>query len=378
MDDHAGPVNHVAISSDGTKAISASDDKNVILWDLTADPPTAVPLNGHSGPVNHVAISNDGTKAISVSDDTNLILWDLTANPPTPTTLDDHTGAVNHVAISSDGKLAVSASDDRTLRVWDLTQPALVKTLNGHLDAVNHVALNVDGSSAVSASDDGTIRIWDLSVSQPRGVSLTGHNGAVRQVAVGPKMLPILSASMDSFLGSFPTNLDFYLHVWQREVTHTEDRELIEQAVEVDTATRVQTAWRVEWLPEGSEPLETKDTGARLSTDPTSATFSQNRLYRVEVHQGGIPADAAGSKGATFKYALDNGSFTTPVKDISRVNEGGADDENKLTITIDRLRSVEQMRYEGTFELIDDHVEFSGSTPKPPHRSREGSGGERA
>ena len=115
IDGHSNAVNHVAISNDGSKAISASDDTNLILWDLTVNPPTTVPLNDHVGPVNHVAISIDGTKAISASDDTNLILWDLTANPPTPTTLDDH--ARSRQSTSQSTTMAPKQSPRRTTRM---------------------------------------------------------------------------------------------------------------------------------------------------------------------------------------------------------------------------------------------------------------------
>ena len=36
-----------------------------------------------------------------------------------------------------------------------------------------------------------------------------------------------------------------YLDVWRREVTHLQDPQLIEPAVNVDTTTRYQTAWQV-------------------------------------------------------------------------------------------------------------------------------------
>ena len=40
-----------------------------------------------------------------------------------------------------------------------------------------------------------------------------------------------------------------YLDVWQREVTHLEEPGIVENAVGVDTTTRVQTVWQVRVLP---------------------------------------------------------------------------------------------------------------------------------
>ncbi len=40
-----------------------------------------------------------------------------------------------------------------------------------------------------------------------------------------------------------------YLDVWEREVTYVEDPNLVENAVGVDTTSRLQTAWQVRVLP---------------------------------------------------------------------------------------------------------------------------------
>src|SRR5262249_30398549 len=46
-----------------------------------------------------------------------------------------------------------------------------------------------------------------------------------------------------------------YLDVWQREVTYLEDADLIEKAIAVDTATRMQSAWQVRLL-EGTGSMD--------------------------------------------------------------------------------------------------------------------------
>ena len=67
----------------------------------------------------------DGRRAVSASEDETLKVWDL------------EQGALLHpgrpwrsrsaaVAVTPDGRRAVSASDDQTLKVWDLEQGALL------------------------------------------------------------------------------------------------------------------------------------------------------------------------------------------------------------------------------------------------------------
>jgi WD40 repeat protein len=66
-----------------------------------------------------VEVTPDGRRAVSASADRTLRLWDLETGQ-TLRTLEGHTSRVTVVAVMPDGRRAVSRSDDRTLRVWDL------------------------------------------------------------------------------------------------------------------------------------------------------------------------------------------------------------------------------------------------------------------
>jgi WD40 repeat protein len=122
-------VNSVVFSPDGHIMATASDDKTIILWDIT-DPtrPTqqGPPLPGHTYPVNSyaplVAFSPDGHIMATASDDKTIILWDIT-DPTRPTQqgppLPGH--SVNSVAFSPDGHTLATAGVDNTIILWDIT-----------------------------------------------------------------------------------------------------------------------------------------------------------------------------------------------------------------------------------------------------------------
>ena len=78
-----------------------------------------------------VAVTADGQRAVSASDDNTLKVWDLASGAELHT-LSGHTDAVNAVAVTADGQRAVSASCDNTLKVWDLASGAELHTLSGH------------------------------------------------------------------------------------------------------------------------------------------------------------------------------------------------------------------------------------------------------
>jgi len=200
---HSREVLAVAIAPDGKRAVSASDDNTLKLWDLEQGRELAT-LSGHSSVVTAVAISPDGKRAVSASFDQTLKLWDLETMTELAT-LSGHSREVTAVAISPDGKRAVSGSGslfgsgDKTLKLWDLEQGRELATLSGHSYSVNAVAIAPDGKRAVSASDDKTLKLWDLEQGRELA-TLSGHSNWVRAVAIAPDGKRAVSASWDQTL----------------------------------------------------------------------------------------------------------------------------------------------------------------------------------
>ena len=73
----------------------------------------------------------DGRRAVSASDDKTLKVWELESGRELRT-LAGHIGLVYGVAVSGDGRRAVSASEDKTLKVWDVESGRELRTLAGH------------------------------------------------------------------------------------------------------------------------------------------------------------------------------------------------------------------------------------------------------
>jgi len=197
LEGHSLPVSGVAVTPDGKRAVSASWDQTLKVWDLETGC-ALHRLEGHSASVLGVAVTADGKRAVSASGDDTLKVWDLETGRVLRT-LEGHSDSVSGVAVTSDGKRAVSASEDKTLKVWDLATGRVLHTLRDHSAPVEGVAVTADGRRAVSASADHTLKVWDLETGCALR-TLEGHSAFVYGVAVTPDGKRAVSASRDQTL----------------------------------------------------------------------------------------------------------------------------------------------------------------------------------
>ena len=152
---HGGPVRALAVSPDGTRAISGSFDQSAMLWSVNDGAASAV-LRFHDGAVNAVAAISNTTFATG-GEDGRIALWALGILQPVRV-FAEHSGPIASLAVSSDGRRLASASWDGTARVRPVAGGA-ARLLEGHAGNVNAVAFLPDGR-LVSAGYDLTLRIW--------------------------------------------------------------------------------------------------------------------------------------------------------------------------------------------------------------------------
>ena len=72
---HEGSVASAAFSPDGTRIVTASNDKTARLWDAATGAPIGEAMK-HEGQVWSAAFSPDGTRIVTASDDNTARLWD--------------------------------------------------------------------------------------------------------------------------------------------------------------------------------------------------------------------------------------------------------------------------------------------------------------
>ena len=155
---HGGPVRALAISPDGSHAISGSFDTSAIRWSLARNVAEQV-MRFHDGAVNAVLWLKDG-RLVTAGADAHIAVW--TQGQPQPDMLlDGHAAPIVGLAVSPDGKLLASASWDHSVRLWPLDGGA-PRVFEGNSQNVNGVAFSPDGRALVSAGYDATLRIWTI------------------------------------------------------------------------------------------------------------------------------------------------------------------------------------------------------------------------
>jgi WD40 repeat protein len=166
---HRKTAKCVAISPDGSQALSASLDRTVRLWDLKTGREVRSQA-GHSEPVWSVAFSPDGMRGLSGSANGVVFLWPLetsflgslfTGNAKTRR-MAIHQKTVAGVAFSPDGDRCLSASYDETVKLCDLAAGSEIRCFKGHTNWVLSVAFSPDGRHALSGGADNTVRLWQV------------------------------------------------------------------------------------------------------------------------------------------------------------------------------------------------------------------------
>jgi hypothetical protein len=151
---HLASVKAIAVIAEGQRAISASSDYDLKIWDLKSGT-ELLTLEGHTQGIWAMAVTPNGQKAISTSQDKTLKVWDLEHGAELRTLwIGDLSKAV---AVTPDGHRAI-CSDGCDLKVWDLERGAELQTLEGHIESIQAVTVTPDGKQALSGSSDFTIK----------------------------------------------------------------------------------------------------------------------------------------------------------------------------------------------------------------------------
>ncbi|KAJ1491397.1 quinon protein alcohol dehydrogenase-like superfamily [Baffinella frigidus] len=187
---HGDDVTSVAVSPDGKRFASGSNDTLVKIWaaDSGAEGRT---LAGHTTEVSMVAFSSDGTRVFSGTREGVVKIWDTETGAEVLTLMGSQTTGV----FKTNGTHVVCGSDSGLVRIWSAETGAQVCTVTTHGGEVTSVDISPDGKRVVSATEDGLVTIWDTETGA--GVLTPGHKDFVISVAFSPDGKLVISGSFD-------------------------------------------------------------------------------------------------------------------------------------------------------------------------------------
>lgn len=161
---HTGKVLHGAVSPDGARLVTASDDRTARVWKADGGPVTV--LRGHEGSVYFAAFSPDGQRVVTASWDRTARVWSA-AGGRAETVLVDHDKPVLSAEFSRDGRRIVTASEDSSAKIWRSDGSGDIVTLYGHDGAVLHASFSPDDRRVVTGASDRTARVWEADFDNP-------------------------------------------------------------------------------------------------------------------------------------------------------------------------------------------------------------------
>ncbi len=188
-----GKVRAVALSPDGTRAVTAYSDGTARIWDTASWTPVQELEAGED--LLSASFGPDGRQIVAVSFDERVRIWDA-ASGGLVQELEGVDGRFVNASFSPDGSRIVTASFAGTAEVWDLASGELVQRLAGHQDEVSSASFDPSGSRVVTASSDKSARIWEVATGATVHV-LEGHVGRIRSASFSPDGSSIVTASED-------------------------------------------------------------------------------------------------------------------------------------------------------------------------------------
>lgn len=194
----AGPVAHAAerLLREPSRGWSANPWIELVdRLPFVESPALVRTLTGHGGEVTAVAMSADGTRAVSASSDGTARVWDV-APGIAEHEIAAHPRGVNAVAITPDGRTAATAGADGVVRIWRTETGDCLRSIAADSDMALSVALNAVGTVAYTGGLDGSIRCWDVDTGQPTR-ELRGHFGPVGSLALSTDGFTLVSGSWD-------------------------------------------------------------------------------------------------------------------------------------------------------------------------------------
>jgi WD40 repeat protein len=180
---------------------SGSVDGTAMLWDIAAGKSKHTFKVGQG--VRSLGFSPSGSALAAGDAQGSVHLWNAATGEPLFTER-VHDAAVAGLVVLGDEFVFVSAGADHTMKVWTWRAKKgfeLLRTYRSHHQPLSSLA-HLGGVSFATASWDHTVKLWDVREAKigDERLTLLGHTGPVRALAISPNKQILASAGHDGVI----------------------------------------------------------------------------------------------------------------------------------------------------------------------------------
>lgn len=159
---HFDSINALCYSPDGSRAVTASDDGKIKVWDLHSGF-CLFTFSEHTSAVTAIEFAKKGQVLFSASQDGTVRAWDLIRFRNFRTFTAPQRVQFSCMAVDPSGEVVVAGSHDEfEIYVWSVQTGALLDSLAGHEGPISCLQFGSENSVLVSSSWDKTIRVWSI------------------------------------------------------------------------------------------------------------------------------------------------------------------------------------------------------------------------
>jgi WD40 repeat protein len=215
-----------ALAATGDRLVSASKDKQGLVWSLPGRDWTLVKTLGDGKAadpfvdrVTALAFSPDGSQLLTgtgvPSRGGRIGLWETVGWTRVLANDEAHKDTITAFSFSPDGSRFASASTDKLVKLFETGTLTEQQTFEGHTSHVLDVAWNADDLSLATASADLKVKVWDLADGRVKS-NVEGYAKEIGTVVYVGDTESLLTASGDKAVklanAPLPEAGDSFLH----------------------------------------------------------------------------------------------------------------------------------------------------------------------